>query len=59
MRMPPITPYGVPIRDVIDSGDKDLMRAMITVSDFFARQTGGKKDGDWDAAHQDLEKASK
>lgn len=58
MTMHPITPYGVPIRDVIASGDKDLMKAMIIVSDFCARRQGTDKDGDWAQAHRELEKAA-
>ena len=56
--MPPLMPYGVPIRDVMASGDTDLMRAMIMVSDFIARRAGAERKGDWADAHRELEKAA-
>lgn len=58
MKMPPLMPYGVPIRDVIASGDTTLMRAMIIVSDFCARREGTKRDSDWADAHRELQKAA-
>ena len=59
MKMPPITPYGVPIRQVIDSDDKELMRAMLRVSDFFAQTYDAVKSGDWAEAHEELRKAAR
>lgn len=59
MKMPPIMPYGVPIRDVIASGDKELMQAMIVVSAFLAKRAGGERNSDWADAHCDLEKAAR
>ena len=53
----PIVPYGVPIRDVIASGDKELMHAMIMVSDFIAKSTGVDRHDDWAQAHRELQKA--
>lgn len=56
MRMPPITPYGVPIRDVIASGDKELMQAMVKLSDFCAKREGAERSGEWEDAHRELQK---
>ncbi|MCY0093928.1 hypothetical protein [Hoeflea ulvae] len=56
--MPPMTPYGVPIRDVIASGDTDLMQAMIKVSDFCAKRADTDRTSDWAEAHRELEKAA-
>lgn len=57
---PVIVPlYGVPIRDALNSGDKELMQAMRKVSAHMLSNTdasGGAMD-DWKAAHAELEKA--
>ncbi|WP_394691735.1 hypothetical protein [Hoeflea sp.] len=58
MKMPPLMPYGVPIRDVIASGDKDLMQAMVRVSDFCAKRDGAEPSSDWADAHRDLQRAA-
>lgn len=49
--------YGVPIRAVMDSGDKDLMKAMLKVSDHLIARTQEGVD-DWKAAHEALAKAA-
>lgn len=62
MKMPPATPYGVPIREVIATGDADLMNAMAQVSSFMKKsvaKNGGQPDEDWNAAHAALERAAK
>jgi hypothetical protein len=56
MKHRPITPYGVPIREVIDNGNKDLMRAMVMVSDFCARDQDMHED--WAKAHKALAEAA-
>lgn len=54
----PIPLYGVPIRAVIDSGDPELMKAMLKVSDYLlARMSDGMDD--WQAAHKELGSAVK
>lgn len=62
MKMPPITPYGVPIRDIMSTGDQDLMQSMRNVSHHImgmVSKAGGEIDKDWKAAHEELEKATK
>ncbi len=55
---PVIVPlYGVPIRAVMDSGDKELMKAMLKVSDHLIGRAEGGID-DWKAAHEALGKAA-
>ncbi len=48
--------YGVPIREVMESGDPELMKAMLKVSDYLLGQS---EDGisDWKDAHQQLKRA--
>ncbi|MCY0093929.1 hypothetical protein [Hoeflea ulvae] len=49
--------YGVAIRAVAESGDKDLMKAMLKVSDhLMSRAQEGVED--WRAAHDELAKAA-
>ena len=50
--------YGVPIRAVIESGDPDLMKAMLQVSDYLIGQSQNGM-ADWKTAHQELEKATR
>ena len=48
--------YGVAIRAVADSGDPELMKAMLKVSDHLMSRTQEGLE-DWRAAHTDLAKA--
>lgn len=55
---PVIVPlYGVPIRAVMNSGDPELMKAMLKVSDYLISRTQEGVD-DWRAAHAELAKAA-
>jgi hypothetical protein len=54
---PVIVPlYGVPIRAVMESGDKELMKSMLKVSDYLMSQSKAGHD-DWAAAHGALKNA--
>lgn len=50
--------YGVVIRDAIQTGDKDLMRSVLKVSEYMLPRAGsGPQVDDWRAAQGELEKA--
>ncbi|WP_394691736.1 hypothetical protein [Hoeflea sp.] len=49
--------YGMPIRAVLESGDRELMQAMLKVSDHLMSRTQESVD-DWRAAHEELAKAA-
>ncbi|MGC1496549.1 MAG: hypothetical protein WA790_12135 [Sulfitobacter sp.] len=55
---PVIVPlYGVPIRAAMETGDKELMQAMLKVSSHLIGRAQGGVD-DWKAAHEELGKAA-
>lgn len=61
MKMPPVTPYGVPLRQIMQSGDPDLMAAMARLSTHMmgmVKKAGGAVDDDWATAHKQLKKAA-
>lgn len=49
--------YGVAIRAVAESGDADLMKAMLKVSDYLMSRTQEGVE-DWRSAHAELAKAT-
>jgi len=51
-----VQPYGMAIREVMRSGDKDLMAAMAKVSAHMMKTTSNVSP-DWKSAQADLEKA--
>lgn len=55
-----LPPYGVILRDAIATGDKDLMQAFVTYSDFMKKQDlsiSSDMRRSWEIAHQELVKA--